>query len=58
MTEHQAHALGHITLAVMGPLGVVAEVGAVEHPEDDLAQGEDADNSAVGEPADQEALHV
>jgi len=58
VTEHQAHALRHVTLAVMGPLGVVAEVGAVEHPEDDLAEGEDADNRAVGEPADQEALNV
>ena len=58
VSEHQAHALGHVTLAFMGPTGVVAEVGAVEHTADNLAHGEDAEDGAVGEPADQEALDV
>src|SRR3979411_924018 len=58
MSEHEAHALRHIALPGVRLLGVIAEISAVEHPANDLAQDEDADNGVVVRPADQQALNV
>src|SRR5712691_6777382 len=56
--EHELNALAHVALARIGLRGVVAEVGAVKHSANDLTQGEEAHDGAVGESADEKALDV
>lgn len=56
--QHEPHALLHVALTRVRLLGVVAEVGAVEHPADDLAQDEDAKNCLVVGPAYEQAFDV
>jgi hypothetical protein len=58
LSKHQAHGFGHVTLLGVGPERVIAEVGALEHSTDDLAQDEDPHDCLVGGPADKEALDV
>jgi hypothetical protein len=58
MSEHEAHALRHVALLGVRLLRVIAEISAVKHPANDLAQDEDADNGPVEDPADEEALDV
>jgi hypothetical protein len=56
--KHQLQALRHVALAGKRLHGVVAHVGALKQPPDDLTQGEDAGDRAVLLPADEEALHI
>jgi hypothetical protein len=56
--QHQLHALDHVALAGKRLLGVVAEVGALKEPPNDLAERKHAGNRAVLEPANEEALHI
>src|SRR6202165_5770717 len=58
MSEHEAHALRHLALPGVRLLRVIAEVRAVNHSADDLAQDEDADDGVVDEPADEEAFDI
>src|ERR1700737_5599356 len=58
MSEHEAHALRHVALPGVRLLRVIAEVRAVKHSADDLAQDEDADDGVVDEPADEEAFDI
>src|ERR1700674_3725238 len=58
MSEHEAHALRHMALPGVRLLRVIAEVRAVKHSADDLAQDEDADDGVVDEPADEEAFDI
>ena len=54
----KSHAFRHVALPHVGLLGVIAEITALEHAANDLAQDEDADNRPVGKPANEEALDV
>jgi hypothetical protein len=56
--QNQLHAFTHVALAGERLLGVIAEVGALKEPANDLAQREHTGNRAVLEPANKEALHV
>jgi hypothetical protein len=58
MPQYQLHTLPHVALPGILPLRVIAKIRAVEHSANDLAQGEDTDHGAVGEPTDQEALDI
>ena len=58
VAQHELHALPHVALPGKRLLGVVAEVGALEEPPNDLTQREHADNCAVLAPANEEALHI
>src|SRR6202165_2710195 len=58
MSAHEAHALRHVALPGVRLLRVIAEVRAVKHSADDLAQDEDADDGVVDEPADEEAFDI
>jgi hypothetical protein len=56
--QYQLQALRHVALAVEWTDRMVAHVGALKQPPNDLTQGKDAGDRAIVEPADEETLHI
>ena len=56
--QHQLEPFRHEPLPCIRLLGVIAEVGTLKQPPNDLTQGEDARDGAILEPAHEEALHI
>ena len=58
VAEHQPHPLCHVATAGIRLVRVVAEVGTLKEPPKDLTEGKHADDGAIVEPADEEALDI
>jgi hypothetical protein len=56
VAQYKLHAVGHVALTGKGLLCVVAHVGTLKKPADDLAQDENANDRVVLDPADQEGF--
>jgi hypothetical protein len=56
MSQYQLQAFRHVALPGMRLLGVVAEVGALKQPPNDLTQGVDTRDRTILEPTDEETL--
>jgi len=56
--EHQAQSLRHVTLAGEGSPDIITKVGILKQPSNDLADVENAEDSAIFDSANKERFEI